>query len=167
MTPAMLRAMRGAVDWSMRDLAEAAGVGLATVLKAEQGGGVTATTERKLRGAFVAQGVFVRREGEGWNIKFRPRITPPRSGVPAQLMGLPYVSFRKRKDGTHRVLFEVPARLRPMGWKASRPLPLTYRRAGDLSDPGEVAAIKDDARKLFAQIENARRRSPERAGPAS
>lgn len=163
----MLRAMRGAVDWSMRDLAEAAGVGLATVLKAEQGGEVTATTERKLRGAFVAMGVFVRRQGEGFTITMRHRAAPARPGVPAELMGLPYVTFRPRKDGTHRVLFEVPARLRPMGWKASRPLPLTYRRAGDLSDPGEVAAIKEDARKLFAQIENARRRSPERASPAS
>ena len=158
MTPAMLRAMRGALDWSMRDLAEAAGVALATVLKAEQGGEVTTTTERKLRGAFVAVGVFARRQGEGFTITLRPRSAQARAGVPAQLLGLPYVTFRQRQDGTHRVLFEVPARVRPMGWKACRPLPLTYRRAGDLMDPGEVAAIKEDARCLFAQLGKARHR---------
>ncbi len=159
MTPAMLRAMRGAVDWTMRDLAEAAGVGLATVLKAEQGGEVTTTTDRKLRGAFVAMGVFVRRQGEGFTVTMRPRVTPARPGVPAQLLGLPYVTFRQRKDGTHRVLFEVPARVRPMGWRACRPLPLSHRRVGDLNDLAEVAAIKEDARRLFAQLETARRKS--------
>lgn len=158
MTPAMLRAMRGAVDWSMRDLAEAAGVSLATVLKAEQGGDVTATTERKLRGAFISMGVTARKESAGSKITIRPKAAPGRPGVPAQLLGLPYVTFRPRVDGTHRVLFEVPARVRPMGWRASRPLPLTYPRAGDLTDPGEVEAIKEDGRKLFKQLEMARRR---------
>lgn len=158
MTPAMLRAMRGAVDWSMRDLAHAAGISLATVLKVEQGGGVTATTERKLRGAFVSMGVTARREGAGGTVTIRQRPSPVRPGVPAQLHGLPYVVVRPRADGTHRVLFEVPARARPTGWPACRPLPLVYPRAGDLTDPDEVAAIRVDAGKLLKDLGSARRR---------
>lgn len=159
MTPAMLRAMRAAVDWSMRDLAEAAGVGLATVLKAEQGGEITATTERKIRGAFITMGVTVRSDPNGATITIRPRTKPTRPGVPAQLLGLPYVTFRQRADGTHRVLFEVPARIRPMGWGACRTLPFSCPRKGDLNDPREVAAIKADARALFKRLEAARLRA--------
>lgn len=62
-----------------------------------------------------------------------------------------YVSVRVRKDGTARVLFEVPARLRPSGWPSTRPLPIKDRR-GDLSDPFEVARIKQDAERLYAEL---------------
>lgn len=62
-----------------------------------------------------------------------------------------YVSVRVRKDGTARVLFEVPARLRPSGWPSTRPLPIEGRR-GDLTDPFEVARIKQDADRLYAEL---------------
>lgn len=63
-----------------------------------------------------------------------------------------YVSVRgPRADGTYRVLFEVPARLRPSGWPSTRPLPTEDRR-GDLSDAAEVARIQTDAKRLNAEL---------------
>lgn len=66
-----------------------------------------------------------------------------------------YVSVRYRKDGTARVLFEVPPRLRPSGWPSTRPLPIDGRR-GDLSDAAEVARIQLDAKRLYAELMQAR-----------
>lgn len=62
-----------------------------------------------------------------------------------------YVSVRLRKDGTHRVLFEVPARLRPSGWPSTRPLPTEGRR-GNLNDAAEVARIQEDAKRLYDEL---------------
>jgi hypothetical protein len=63
-----------------------------------------------------------------------------------------YVTLRRRKDGTYRVLMEVPARLRPSGWSAAIPLPVEGARTGDLSDAGEIARIKADAAKLYTRL---------------
>jgi hypothetical protein len=62
-----------------------------------------------------------------------------------------YVTVRKRADGTCRVLFEVPPRLRPSGWSATIPLPLDGRQ-GKLSDPREIARIKEDADELYRRL---------------
>ncbi len=70
-----------------------------------------------------------------------------------------YVSVRVRKDGTARVLFEVPARLRPSDWPSTRPLPIEGRR-GDLSDAAEVARIQADAKRLYAELMAARTGAP-------
>ena len=67
-----------------------------------------------------------------------------------------YVTLRRRKDGTHRVLMEVPARLRPSGWSAAIPLPINGGRTGDLSDLDEVRRIRDDAQTLYARLQQAR-----------
>lgn len=67
-----------------------------------------------------------------------------------------YVTVRPRKDGTARVLFEVPARLRPSGWSKTTPLPVHAERRGDLTDGAEVAAIQADAKRLLAQLRAAR-----------
>lgn len=67
-----------------------------------------------------------------------------------------YVVLRRRADGTYRVLFEVPPRLRPEGWAATIPLPLSGKRLGNLSDLAELARIKADAEKLYAQLHSAR-----------
>ena len=67
-----------------------------------------------------------------------------------------YVTLRRRKDGTHRVLMEVPARLRPSGWSAAIPLPVKGARTGNLSDLDEVKRIKDDAAALYTRLVNAR-----------
>lgn len=66
-----------------------------------------------------------------------------------------YVSVRVRKDGTARVLFEVPARLRPSGWPSTRPLPIDGR-VGDLNDEFEKARIRTDAKRLYAELMAAR-----------
>lgn len=64
-----------------------------------------------------------------------------------------YVTVRPRQDGTFRVLFEVPPRLRPSGWSPAIPLPLSdARRRGDLDDGHEIAAIQRDAADLYARL---------------
>ena len=66
-----------------------------------------------------------------------------------------YVIVRPRKDGTHRVLFEVPKRLRPSGWLPTRPLPRDNAlRKGNLSDPDEVKQIIQDAIDLNKELED-------------
>lgn len=167
LTATALRTMRAALDWSMRDLASAAGVALGTVLKIEQGGAVTPAIERRVRAAFATRGVSVRMTAGSATVRIRKVPPPVKAGVPPELLGLAYVTFRLRKDGTHRVLFQVPTRLRPHGWPPTRPLPVTYRRQGDLSDMGEVAAIKADARRLTGQLEKARTPSLKASGDAS
>jgi hypothetical protein len=64
-----------------------------------------------------------------------------------------------RKDGTYRVLFEVPENRRPSGWSATWPLPLLDRR-GDLTDADEVARIQRDAKILLAELHAARNGRP-------
>lgn len=61
-----------------------------------------------------------------------------------------------RADGTYRVLFELPPRLRPSGWLPTTPLPIEGVRRGDLTDADEVARIQRDAAKLYAAYVQAR-----------
>lgn len=71
-----------------------------------------------------------------------------------------FVSVRgPRADGTYRVLFEVPKRLRPSGWPSTRPLPIEGRR-GDLTDAAEVARIQADAERLYQDLQRARGDAP-------
>lgn len=67
-----------------------------------------------------------------------------------------YVTVRPRKDGTARVLFEVPKRLRPSEWSAAIPLPVTGERRGDLNDADEVGRIQADAKRLLDRLRAAR-----------
>lgn len=67
-----------------------------------------------------------------------------------------YVTVRPRKDGTARVLFEVPARLRPSGWSPAIPLPITGERRGDLRDADEIGRIQSDADMLLNRLRAAR-----------
>lgn len=67
-----------------------------------------------------------------------------------------YVTVRPRKDGTARVLFEVPARLRPSGWLPAIPLPIEGDRRGNLSDAVEVSRIQRDAEQLLNKLRAAR-----------
>lgn len=67
-----------------------------------------------------------------------------------------YVTLRPRKDGTVRVLMEVPPRLRPSGWSAAIPLPIEGARTGDLSDLGEIDRIRTDAKRLYDRLLQAR-----------
>jgi integrase len=64
-----------------------------------------------------------------------------------------YVTVRPRQDGSCRVLFEVPPRHRPRDWPSTIPLPAdSTLRKGDLGDEGEVAAIRRDAKALYAKL---------------
>lgn len=67
-----------------------------------------------------------------------------------------YVTLRARADGTHRVFFQVPARLRPSAWPSLIPLPQAGERTGDLRDAGQVAAIQRDAKALYDDLTAAR-----------
>lgn len=71
-----------------------------------------------------------------------------------------YVTTRRRSDGTHRVFFQVPARLRPSDWPSLIPLPIKAPRTGDLSDGGEVGRIQADARQMYERLQAVRRGAP-------
>lgn len=159
LTPPVLRAMRGALGWSMRDCAAAAGVALATVLKAEAGEPVSAATALRLRKAFAGRGVTVRPCNGATDVRIRDKPRSEQPGVPEPLRNLPYVVLRPRADGTCRILFEVPKRLRPEGWPAARPLPCSAARRGDLSDIAEMAAVRRDAARLLNELQTSRSRS--------
>lgn len=57
-----------------------------------------------------------------------------------------------RSDGTHRVVFSVPGKVRPKGWRPTISLPLEKPRSGDLSDQAEVDRIKQDAIALHRSM---------------
>lgn len=81
----------------------------------------------------------------------------PLTPMPSVLLDLGrYVTLRPRKDGTYRVLMEVPARLRPSGWSAAIPLPVEGARTGNLRDADEVARIKTDAARLYTRLVQSR-----------
>jgi len=78
-----------------------------------------------------------------------------------------YVVVKKRVDGTARVYFQVPDRLRPSDWSPAISLPREGRWRGDLTDAREIAAIQQDAAALYESLTNARRgvddKAPERS----
>jgi site-specific recombinase XerD len=61
-----------------------------------------------------------------------------------------------RKDGTRRVYFQVPAKLRPSGWPSLIPIPREGSRRGDLSDGSEVGRIQAEAKALYDELVAAR-----------
>lgn len=77
--------------------------------------------------------------------------------MPSATVSLPRYVVTKpsggRADGTYRVLFMVPARLRPNGWPATIPLPREGRRTGDLTNPDELTRIVADADALNAELD--------------
>jgi integrase len=72
-----------------------------------------------------------------------------------------------RADGTYRVLFEVPPKLRPSGWLPTTTLPLGAPRSGDLLDANEVARIKRDAANLYQRLVDDRHDTPAPANEKS
>lgn len=67
-----------------------------------------------------------------------------------------YVTLRRRADGTHRVFFQVPERLRPSDWPSLIPLPVQGDRTGDLRRAEEVQRIQADAKRLYERLQRAR-----------
>lgn len=71
LTGAACRAGRALLKWSMRDLVEASGVSLPTVLKLENDGAVSAETADKICTAFAARGVEITNgDGTGARLVF-------------------------------------------------------------------------------------------------
>lgn len=63
---------RGALDWTARDLAGAASVGINTVTRFEKGADTLASTVAKLRTALESAGViFIEQNGEGPGVRLR------------------------------------------------------------------------------------------------
>lgn len=152
MTPAALRAMRAAVGWSMRDLAEQADVALASVLRMEGGGRVGHRTELKVQAAFAAQGVKTWWKTGGWLISILDTVPPGPSSPADELRALPWVCVSPLVDGQHRVEFRVPAKHRPDRWPAAQALPLKRPRPCKLDDLSELKEIKRDALTLGARL---------------
>lgn len=70
-----------------------------------------------------------------------------------------YVVLKRRANGTHRAIFQVPARLRPPKWQAAITLPLKGPRPGTMLGD-EVAAIQRDAAILYADMMQIKTGSP-------
>lgn len=67
-----VRAARGFVGWSARELAQAANLGLSTVQRLEAGGTVTAANLAAIRAALEAAGVeFIPENGGGAGVRLR------------------------------------------------------------------------------------------------
>jgi transcriptional regulator with XRE-family HTH domain len=165
LTAAACRAARALLKWSMRDLAQASGVSLPTLLKIERGDAVSAEVARKVETAFMAHHVTLR-VGRGEGAKLQPGAGAPLDDRATLVRSLPMVTTKgPRADGTYRVLFEVPARLRPPGWLPTTPLPIQAPRRGDLTDPREVASIRKDAKALHERLKSARRGGGEGSRP--
>ncbi len=72
MTPAQCRMARGALSWSLKDLAERAGVGINTVSRLEGGAETLTGTVAKLRAAFESAGVeFIPEDNGGPGVRLR------------------------------------------------------------------------------------------------
>jgi integrase len=90
----------------------------------------------------------------------QPGRSTPMPSVPLELGK--YVTVRPpfnqapRKDGTRRVFFQVPERLRPSDWPSLIPLPIEGARRGDLEDAAEVSRIQADAKALYERLQQAR-----------
>lgn len=72
MTPAQCRMARGALDWTVRDLAASAGVGVNTVTRFEKGADTLSSTAGKLQRALEVAGViFIAENGQGPGVRLR------------------------------------------------------------------------------------------------
>ncbi|MBA4786566.1 MAG: hypothetical protein H2039_00855 [Brevundimonas sp.] len=167
MTPAAFRAVCGALNWSLREAAAQTGVAVNTLRLIGEGQPVTEKISRRVLAAFRREGVRLSftREGQATIILGQPVGSMKHDALPAELLGVPFLAVRPRADGTHRVFFEVHAKDRPEGWPATRPLPFSVPRRGNLCDPVEVKAIRADAKHLEAAL--LRQRAPNPRSPHS
>lgn len=73
-----------------------------------------------------------------------------------------YVIGKRRADGTVRLLFQVPERLRPPGWSPTIALPVDPPRTGNMSDWAEMDRAKADALGLYQKLRARRYGTPEK-----
>lgn len=72
LTGGQIRAARGFLGWSARELAQAANLGLSTVQRLEAGGAITAANMDALRHALEARGIeFIPENGGGAGVRLR------------------------------------------------------------------------------------------------
>lgn len=64
-----------------------------------------------------------------------------------------YVRWRPRTDGTHAVSFSVPDNIRPMDWPQTISLPEIGPDRGSLNEGWFRRAVKSDAERLNAQLD--------------
>ena len=74
LTPEANRAARAILKWSLRDLAEHAGIAFSTVHRFETSGIATDTTKAKIVAAYAARNVDIT-NGEGTGARLRKRET--------------------------------------------------------------------------------------------
>ena len=72
LTAGQIRAARGFLGWSARQLAEASSLGLSTVQRAESGGSITTANISAIRRAFEGAGVvFIPENGGGEGVRLK------------------------------------------------------------------------------------------------
>jgi len=72
LTGGQIRAARGFLDWSARELAQAANLGLSTVQRVEAGVAITAANMDALRRTLEAAGIeFIPENGGGVGLRLR------------------------------------------------------------------------------------------------
>lgn len=64
-----------------------------------------------------------------------------------------YVLWRPRNDGSHAVSFSVPENIRPSDWPTTISLPEIGPRRGSLNEAWFLEAVRDDAERLNAQLD--------------
>lgn len=70
--PRQSKMARAALDWSVKDLAKAAGVGTTTISRLESGDNVTVATLRKIQTAFEKAGIeFIPDVGGGPGVRLK------------------------------------------------------------------------------------------------
>lgn len=76
MTPAQCRMARGALDWTARDLAAKAEVGVNTVTRFEKGADTLSSTVTKMQSALETAGViFIAGNGDGPGVRLKKTET--------------------------------------------------------------------------------------------
>lgn len=76
LTPEANRAARAILKWSVRDLADSAGIAFTTVHRFETTGNATDTTKAKIVAAFEGQRVAIINDDEGTGAKLLVRRDP-------------------------------------------------------------------------------------------
>lgn len=101
---------------------------------------------------------FARQEAKRGAIKVadpkpKPKAVPAPKFVPTEAKHLGrYVVMKERVGGRHAIYFQVPARLRPKGWRPTINLPIDEPRTGDMRNKAEVARIRADAIALYISM---------------
>ena len=89
-----------------------------------------------------------------------PKILGSKGQMPLLEIELPPYVVLKHRGGAVVFYFQVPARLRPLGWPATIRLPMDVTKRSGLADAAEVAAVVDDGDALYRRLEAERNGEP-------